>query len=330
MDAKQTAEGSPTDTSFFPDEDEGDESSRALLNDGEPDVLLEAPEVNVERISIETEHLRTGVSLFARVGNFVALEVGANAQLDNVSLKMRGVRTQGRVKIHLQKVYALILRTLASIDRKPELVSGPDRPMPQLGTSIGTEVGLPEQTGEKAASPVADKADTAAEKMKGAPTEKKAGIEGAVGAPTEKTAGIKRAVGAATEKMSGIKEAVGTATEKTAGIKGAVGAASEKAGKLKKSVERAGAGMAEKADETTHGIKEAAEGNGRHDTTERVLRPIKHAAHEVADKVRLAITMAKVVATTHKSTRLPRRAAKAGGHVTKRVIHPDVPGLKRK
>lgn len=326
MVAKETAEESPADTSFFPDEgDEGhhDESSKALVNAGEPDVLLEAPEVNVERISIETEHLRTGVSVFARVGNFVALEVGANAQLDNVSIKMRGVRAQGKVKVHLQKVYAIILRTLASIDRKPELLAGGEKPMPQLGTAIGKDAIESEHAVESEAAPDVDKPGKASLENAAAPVGK-AVADAAEKARVGKGAGT-------VEKAKGVVGKGAGTIEKAKGVVGKSAGTTEKAADtLKKampSVKRAAEAVTEKAEEATRRV---TEGDGQHGRTERVLRPIKHAAHEVADKVRLAITMAKVAASTHRATRAPRRAAKASGHVTKRVLHPDVPGLKRK
>jgi hypothetical protein len=306
MVAKETAEDSPTDTAFFPDEGDevaGDAASQALVNAGEPDVLLEAPEVNVERISIETEQLRTGVSLFARIGNFVALEVGANAQLGNVSLKMRGVRAQGKVKVHLQKVYAIILRTLASIDRRPELAGG-ERPMPELGTAVGRATTEPARDAEKATAPVDDQLGAIET------------IPGAIGTASQVSATQVKNVAQAVEKTAEKAKQAMPSVEKTAAtVKHAVPPADQ---------------VAKKAERATGKIAEAATGDGKHDTTERVLRPIKHAAHEVADKVRLAITMAKVAATTHRAARLPRRAAKASGHVTERVLHPDVPGLKRK
>ncbi|NVB81973.1 MAG: hypothetical protein HOV81_26565 [Kofleriaceae bacterium] len=340
MVAKETAEESPEDATFFPyegDESSDDESSQALVNAGEPDVLLEAPEVNIERISIETEQLRTGVSLFARIGNFVALEVGANAQLGNVSLKMRGVRAKGKVSVHLQKVYAIILRTLASIDRRPELAGSDKNLVPELRAAVGTETGEPAQALETAAAPDADKTGTAVEKIKGAigtasevtTDQVKKGMPSAEGAADKVKKAVPSVAGAA-DKVKKAVPSVAGAAEKVKKVVPSIEKTTDKVKQAAPSVEHAAGEVAKKAGQATGKLKEAVEGEERHDRTDRVLRPIKHAAHEVADKVRLAITMAKVAATTHKATRAPRRAVKASGHVTKRVLHPDVPGLKHK
>ena len=55
------------------------------------DVLLDVPELEVDRISLTVRGLRAHVSILAELAGLVNLQVGVDARLDEVELEMRGL-----------------------------------------------------------------------------------------------------------------------------------------------------------------------------------------------------------------------------------------------
>ncbi|MDA0567441.1 hypothetical protein LG943_24410 [Streptomonospora sp. S1-112] len=91
--------------------------------DQEPDVLLDVPDLAVDEIDLDVENLRARVSLQAEVGDLLRLNVGADVDLGAVSLTLRGVEAQARLKVRLDNVAAIIERVLRTIDENPQLIT---------------------------------------------------------------------------------------------------------------------------------------------------------------------------------------------------------------
>src|ERR671910_1908381 len=53
----------------------------------EPDVVLDVPELEVDRISLEVRDLRAHVSVLAELANLLNISVGVDARLDEVKLE---------------------------------------------------------------------------------------------------------------------------------------------------------------------------------------------------------------------------------------------------
>ena len=56
----------------------------------EPDVLLDVPTVDVDKISLDVDSLRAHVSVLAELANLVHLSVGADVRLEGVKLELEG------------------------------------------------------------------------------------------------------------------------------------------------------------------------------------------------------------------------------------------------
>src|SRR5215216_5644069 len=97
---------------------------------GEPDVLLDVPQLRVDEIILDVEDLHAHVSVEANVLNLLRLSVGADVQLGGVHLEIRGVEAQALLKVRLDKIAEIINRVLTTIDRNPEIV---DQIVPPLG-----------------------------------------------------------------------------------------------------------------------------------------------------------------------------------------------------
>jgi hypothetical protein len=89
---------------------------------GEPDVLLDVPELRVDEIVLDVEDLRAHVSVQADVLNLLRLSVGADVQLGGVHLEIRGVEARALLKVRLDRVAEIINRVLETIDHNPEIV----------------------------------------------------------------------------------------------------------------------------------------------------------------------------------------------------------------
>lgn len=91
---------------------------------GDPDVLLDVPNLSVEEITLEVENLRAKVSLDARLANLLQLSAGADVSIDKVKLSIKGVKADLMLKVKLDNVAAIIDRTLTTIDRNPQILEG--------------------------------------------------------------------------------------------------------------------------------------------------------------------------------------------------------------
>src|ERR671921_2714321 len=60
----------------------------------EPDVVLDVPELEVDRITLEVSDLRAHVSILAELANLVNISVGVDARLDEVKLEIEGVEAE--------------------------------------------------------------------------------------------------------------------------------------------------------------------------------------------------------------------------------------------
>ncbi|MFD2398689.1 hypothetical protein ACFSVJ_20730 [Prauserella oleivorans] len=135
-DEDRTAVEERDDSGDYEDYDEGQ---------GDPDVLLDVPNLSVEEITLEVEDLRARVSLQAEVLELLKLNVGADVELGRVSLKITGVQAEALLKVRLDRVSQIIERVLTTIDRNPQIleqvVRSAGRAVEELGAGGGKAVG---------------------------------------------------------------------------------------------------------------------------------------------------------------------------------------------
>jgi pyruvate/2-oxoglutarate dehydrogenase complex dihydrolipoamide acyltransferase (E2) component len=109
----------------------------------EPDVLLDVPELEVDRITLEVENLRAHVSILAELANLLSLSVGVDARLDRVKLEIEGVEAKVLLKVRLEHVRAILEKALDTIAEHPEILRILARSLSQLvreslGETLGT------------------------------------------------------------------------------------------------------------------------------------------------------------------------------------------------
>lgn len=106
---------------------------------GDPDVLLDVPNLSVDEITLDVENLKAKVSLDARLANLLALTAGADVGIDKVKLTIKGVKAEVLLKVRLDNVAQIIDRTLTTIDRNPEIL---ERLLQTVDSTVGTVGGI--------------------------------------------------------------------------------------------------------------------------------------------------------------------------------------------
>ena len=107
------------------------------------DVLLDVPELEVDRISLTVRGLRAHVSILAELAGLVNLQVGVDARLDEVELEIEGVRAKVLLKVRLDEVRAILNHALDTLAEHPEILRALTRALNQLveglvGAALGT------------------------------------------------------------------------------------------------------------------------------------------------------------------------------------------------
>lgn len=89
--------------------------------DMSPDVRLDVPTVNVDRIALEVDDLEAHVSLHTEVADFVKLDVGADVSINSVKLLIEGVEAQAFLIVRLPEVRRILDTALVTLGENPEI-----------------------------------------------------------------------------------------------------------------------------------------------------------------------------------------------------------------
>jgi hypothetical protein len=103
----------------------------------EPDMLLDVPTVEVERINLEAVGLRAHVSLLAELPYLVHLSAGADVLLDRVKVELEGVKAQALLKVRLEQARAILQKALDAITENPEILEGLARTVALTSEQVG-------------------------------------------------------------------------------------------------------------------------------------------------------------------------------------------------
>ena len=98
-------------------------AQQALATGDQPDVLLDIPNLSVDELTIEVSNLDAHIALDARLANLLKLTAGADVNIDNVKIQLKGVQAQATLIVRLDNVRAIIERTLQTLDNNPQLVT---------------------------------------------------------------------------------------------------------------------------------------------------------------------------------------------------------------
>jgi hypothetical protein len=91
-------------------------------NGQEPDVVLDVPELEVDRITLEVRDLRPHVSILVELANLLNLSVGVDARLEQVKLEIECVEAEVLLKVRLKHIRAILEKALETIGEHPEIL----------------------------------------------------------------------------------------------------------------------------------------------------------------------------------------------------------------
>lgn len=104
-------------------EDRLEEEARAkATSEDDTDVVLDIPVLNVEELDLEVEELRAHISARAELVGFLNINVGVDAYVDKVKLRIKGVEAQVQLKVKLERILGSIDRALQAIEKNPQLL----------------------------------------------------------------------------------------------------------------------------------------------------------------------------------------------------------------
>ncbi|MFC7708601.1 hypothetical protein, partial [Micromonospora lupini] len=94
---------------------------------GDPDVLLDIPNVSVDSIRLVVDGLDADISLRARLANLLQLDAGVRVHLHGVELDIDGVHAEAQLRVRLEQVVTLLGRALDTIDNNPQVIESLSR-----------------------------------------------------------------------------------------------------------------------------------------------------------------------------------------------------------
>ncbi|MCG5445970.1 hypothetical protein NIE79_004499 [Micromonospora sp. NIE79] len=120
----------------------GGHSSKTM---SDPDVVLQIPQVKVEQIYVEVDDLDASVSLRARLGSLLQLDVGVQAHLGTVKIDIKGVEAEAMLEVRLDELRGILDSALRMIERNPQIIESVvktvDKTVDQVGQTAQEALG---------------------------------------------------------------------------------------------------------------------------------------------------------------------------------------------
>ena len=103
----------------------------------EYDVVLDIPNLCVERIFLKVDSLHAKLNLNAAISNLVRVSAGADVLVGNVDLTIQDVRARVLLLIDLDDVVHIVDQTLTFVDNHPEVVAQLGSTLNNVGGAVG-------------------------------------------------------------------------------------------------------------------------------------------------------------------------------------------------
>lgn len=121
----------------------GGHSSKTM---SDPDVVLQIPQVKIEQVYVEVDDLDASVSLRARLGSLLQLDVGVQAHLGTVKIDIRGVEAEAMLEVRLDELRGILDSALCTLERNPQIIES-------VMKTVDTAVNQVGQTAQEALGP---------------------------------------------------------------------------------------------------------------------------------------------------------------------------------
>ena len=103
----------------------------------EYDVVLDIPNLCVNRIFLKVDSVTAKLNLDARVSNLVRVSAGVDVLIGTVDLTIQGVRAQALLLVDLDDVVYIVDQTLTFVDNHPEVVQQLGSTLQNVGGQVG-------------------------------------------------------------------------------------------------------------------------------------------------------------------------------------------------
>lgn len=107
----------------------------------EYDVVLDIPNLCVERIFLKVDSVTAKIALDAKVSNLLHISAGADVLIGDVDLTIQDVRARALLLVDLDDVVHAVDQTLTFVDNHPEVVSALTGTLQNTGAAVGGVVG---------------------------------------------------------------------------------------------------------------------------------------------------------------------------------------------
>jgi hypothetical protein len=107
----------------------------------EYDVVLDIPNLCVERIFLKVDSVTARIALNAQVSNLLHISAGADVLIGNVDLTIQDVRARALLLVDLDDVVHVVDQTLTFVDNHPEVVTALTGTLANTGAAVGGVVG---------------------------------------------------------------------------------------------------------------------------------------------------------------------------------------------
>src|SRR5581483_3453265 len=103
----------------------------------EYDVVLDVPNLCVERIFLKVDSVTARIALNLAVSNLVHVTAGADVLIGNVDLTIQDVRARALLLVDLDDVAHIVDNTLTFVDNHPEVVTALTSTLQNTGAAVG-------------------------------------------------------------------------------------------------------------------------------------------------------------------------------------------------
>jgi hypothetical protein len=117
------------------------ERQRMPARQDDPDVVLDIPHVHVDEIDLHLDELKARVALEAHVLDLLRLDVGVDAELRGVGLKISGVDAEAQLKVRLENLTVILDRVMDTIDANPQILERLVTGLTEVGSRAASAVG---------------------------------------------------------------------------------------------------------------------------------------------------------------------------------------------
>jgi len=113
-------EGSGVYAKAEPISEDGNPGRNQIPN--QPDILLNVPNLSIEKIHLEVENLKLGLELEASVAGLVNIQGGVSVNVNNVNLTLTGVKATAMLIVRLDNVRDVIHQALHTINNNAQIL----------------------------------------------------------------------------------------------------------------------------------------------------------------------------------------------------------------